>query len=196
MKKNDFYAEEDWAVVPPWDDSYNIDPAEADAMLDIAAQNEVALQDEITYQEEAEALHEEDIYNSLPKSFSGKILFDRLQTYKELNNLTVEQLCKKLGWHYQQLYALNDSKRTVRAKLLTHVITKLGISPNWLLASGKEYSYVQVLKLYPPKVLEWLISEEGRTKMLEAYAVHSLKKEQERISNDAQVVYEAQAAAY
>ena len=132
---------------------------------------------------------------SLPKCYSGKTLFNKLQEWREMQGITIAELCDRLGWHYQQFYALDDDNRKVRAKLLSHVMDKLSLDMDWLLATpdedGSTNAYVSVFKKYPPKILKWLASDEGKEAMLKAYGLYYLSKAKEELANDAAAVYEA-----
>ena len=133
--------------------------------------------------------------NTIPKTYSGKVLFNKLQEWREMKGITIAELCDRLGWHYQQYYALDDDNRKVRAKLLSHVIASLELDMDWLLAvpneDGSTNAYVNVFKKYPPKILEWLASEEGKEAMLKEYGRYHIAKAQKELANDAAAVYEA-----
>ncbi len=127
----------------------------------------------------------------VPKTFSGKMLFEKLQVWRQTNLMTLDAMCKKLGWHSQQLYAMNGDNRMVRAKTVIHVSEKLGIDMGWLLSGEGQASYIKVFENYPPKVLEWLVSEEGKAAMLKAYGIHSMEEAQKELAAEAKQVYEA-----
>ena len=133
--------------------------------------------------------------NTIPKTYSGKVLFNKLQEWREMKGITIAELCDRLGWHYQQYYALDDDNRKVRAKLLSHVIASLELDMDWLLAvpneDGSTNAYVNVFKKYPPKILEWLASEEGKEAMLKEYGRYHIAKAQKELAENAAAVYEA-----
>ena len=129
--------------------------------------------------------------NKLPKTFSGKMLYDKLQIWRETRSITLDDMCKTLGWHSQQLYAMNDEQRTVRASTIAHILEKLEIDPDWLLSDDKDYAYVQIFKKYPHKVLVWLASEKGKEEMMKAYGLHAMREAQSELAQAANVVYNA-----
>ena len=128
----------------------------------------------------------------IPKSFSSKMLFSKLQEYRENNEMTTGELTKKLGWIEQQFYSLNNETRRVRARTLTHVLTKLpDIDPEWLLTDTEETPYREVIKKYPIKVPRWLASNEGREIMLEQYGAYMMQKAKEELAEQARQVFAA-----
>lgn len=135
--------------------------------------------------------NDEQVTNEIPEVYSGKKLFEKLQLWKDSKGWTAKEMITKLGWYEQQFYALNREKRTVRAKLLTHVITTLNIDPSFLFSDNDASAYVVVMKNYPPRVLRWLASEEGRLAMMEQYGVAMLEKEKKKIREEALDVYKA-----
>ena len=65
----------------------------------------------------------------LPKKYPGPKLFSKLATYKNIQGMTIDELCKRLGWHYQQYYSLNNARRTVRRETLAH--NGIAIKDHW-----------------------------------------------------------------
>ncbi len=128
---------------------------------------------------------------SVPNEFSGKMLYDKLQIWKDTKGWSAKKMIAELGWHEQQFYALNRDKRMVRAKLLTHVITTLGIDPEFLFTERQEDSYVTIMKKYPTNVLRWLASDEGKRIMMEQYGVSMLEKAKQELRKEALDVYNA-----
>lgn len=152
--------------------------------------------DNIMNQLDEQVLKEELKENgTIPKYYSGKTLFNKLQEWRELNGITIAELCDRLGWHYQQFYALDDDKRKVRAKLLSHIIVALKLDIDWLLTApnqdGSTLAYVNVFKKYPPKVLAWLATDEGKEAMMKEYGLFHLSKAQKELADEAAAVYEA-----
>ena len=102
-------------------------------------------------------------------------------------------MTKKLGWIEQQFYSLNNETRRVRARTLTHVLTKLpDIDPEWLLTDTEETPYRETIKKYPVKVLRWLASQEGQEVMLEQYGAYMMKKAKEELAEQARQVFAAE----
>ncbi len=127
----------------------------------------------------------------LPKVFSGKMLYDKLKIWRETHSVTLDEMCERLGWHSQQLYAMNDEGRNVRASTLAHVVESLKIDPDWILSDDKDYSYTQIFKKYPHKVLVWLASDEGKEEMMRAYGYHAMREAQAELKVAAETVRDA-----
>lgn len=126
----------------------------------------------------------------IPNRYSGKMLFDKIKEYAKNEGLTVTETCKKLEWHLQQFYLMNDPNRTVKASTITHVIEKLNVDPDWLLSEA-DPAYAKVMRKFPKEVLEWLVTDKGREVMMEAYGRYLYEKTQKSLQESAEAVYKA-----
>ena len=127
----------------------------------------------------------------LPNNYKGSLLYDKLQAYRELNNMSLKDLCALLGWSTQAFYSIKKENRVVRAKTLSHIIECLKVDARWLLSNENDMEYLNVFRVYPRNVIRWLVSDEGKEEMLKSYAEHIAQKTEDKLKKEAQAVFQA-----
>lgn len=130
----------------------------------------------------------------LPKKYPGPKLFSKLATYKTIQGITIDELCKRLGWHYQQYYSLNNARRTVRRETLAHVIEALELQPEKFFDDSKTNdagTIAAIFRQYPLDVLQWLVTERGREAMLKQYGLDHFSHAKEQLVSVVEQVYGA-----
>ena len=132
----------------------------------------------------------QDLESRLPAVYTGKMYYNKIQQYSEESGVSIKEICEKLGWHQQQFYAMNNARRKVKVSTLIRTIERLGLDPEWL-TTGIDPLHVEVIKKFPEDVLKWLITDEGREAIMEAYGRSLYKKTQQELNVTAKAVYEA-----
>lgn len=117
---------------------------------------------------------------TIPKKYTGQMLYDFLEQYKLIKGISTEQLCEILGWHNQYYSRLksvkpNGDAYTITLSTVLKVSKKLCIPPMAILEnlygeSITEAEATDFVKKLPAEVKGWLCTPEGRDWILKGYS--------------------------
>ena len=99
--------------------------------------------------------------------FSSLVLWEFLEDYRYQNNLTQIELCQRLGWQSTYYSRLKHDKM-VNSETVMSVSEKLLVPLKDIVKGDKAYIR-QALSEYPPEIMKWIVTDEGKRRIIDAY---------------------------